>query len=113
MQLLGAHSGRILDLEGPEAARAIHHEIDLNPSACTPEIERTVPSCVGDPGPEVLSYQPLKGAAVNLFGAIKWPARTERAIYPGVEEVEFRVCAGLAPRPLGKDRQAKRQQQVL
>src|SRR5215510_7164735 len=88
MQILGAHPGRILDLEGPEAVRAIHHEIDLNTSACTPEIECTVPSCVGDPGPEVLSYQSLEGTAVNLFGAVKWPARTERAVYPSVEPEE-------------------------
>jgi hypothetical protein len=77
MQILGAHPGRILDLECPEAPFAIHDEIDLNARTRAPEIEHTIPPCIGDPRPEMLGYQPLEGAAVDLFGAVKWPARTE------------------------------------
>ncbi len=73
-QVLRVHAPGVLHLDGPEAGRAIDHEIHLGARSGTPIVQGGIGPAVGEPGPQVLDDEAFQGGAPDLFRAIQGAA---------------------------------------
>ena len=101
----------VLDLDRPEAALAVDHEVDLTAGLGAPVVELQVGVAVVDPGAQVLCDQAFECGTADLLGAIQGPGRPDRAEDAGIEPIELRVAGELPLRTALEHGEAERQQQ--